>query len=161
MLARLAERDPAVHQRLAQVELFDFAYLSDGLRVKGVLARPRGAGPFPGVIYNRGGNRVSGALTPAYAASLLGASPHGATSWWPASTAATPGRGRRGVRRRGHPRCAAPDPPARVSLPGPTLVPHRHVRLEPRRPDDLPALAATDRMSAAVIGGGMSDASTP
>jgi dipeptidyl aminopeptidase/acylaminoacyl peptidase len=70
-LARIAARDPGARARLAQVELTEIAYLSDSLKVRGVLARPTGAGPYPCVIYNRGGSRHSGALTPEDAAEHL------------------------------------------------------------------------------------------
>lgn len=40
----------------------ELTYWSDGLRVKGLLGYPKGAGPFPAVIFNRGGNRDVGAL---------------------------------------------------------------------------------------------------
>lgn len=60
-------------QRAAQLgldldELFQdvviqrIAYLSDGLRVQGYLAEPISGGDLPAVIYNRGGNRDFGAL---------------------------------------------------------------------------------------------------
>lgn len=47
-------------------------YASDGLRVKGYLARPRAEGTYPALIFNRGGNREFGALTDAGAARRLG-----------------------------------------------------------------------------------------
>lgn len=37
-------------------------YLSDGLKVKGYIAQPKFEGKFPGVIYNRGGNKEFGKL---------------------------------------------------------------------------------------------------
>lgn len=43
-------------------EYFALTYWSDGLRVRGFLGRPRTAGPFPAVIFNRGGSREFGAL---------------------------------------------------------------------------------------------------
>ncbi len=47
-------------------------YASDGLEVEGFLARPRTSdGNLPCVIYNRGGNRNFGGLTPRRAAYLL------------------------------------------------------------------------------------------
>jgi dipeptidyl aminopeptidase/acylaminoacyl peptidase len=48
-------------------------YASDGLEVEGFLARPSDAGTdkLPCVIYNRGGNRDFGAITPVPAAFLL------------------------------------------------------------------------------------------
>src|SRR5262245_43566949 len=62
-LARIAARDPDATARLTRVELIEICYLSDGLKVRGVLARPTGAGLYPCLIYNRGGSRESGAIT--------------------------------------------------------------------------------------------------
>ncbi|MGD8190807.1 alpha/beta hydrolase family protein [Brevibacillus ginsengisoli] len=42
------------------VELFTITYLSQGLRVKAMLAIPRGSGPFPALLYCRGGMRQIG-----------------------------------------------------------------------------------------------------
>jgi len=56
---------------LAQVEMFDISYISDGLRVTGHLVTPRAPGPHPCVIYNRGGNREFGANSPARVARRL------------------------------------------------------------------------------------------
>ncbi len=47
----------------ANAEYFRLVYLSDGLKIAGFYAEPKGDGPFPAVIYNRGGERASGALT--------------------------------------------------------------------------------------------------
>jgi dipeptidyl aminopeptidase/acylaminoacyl peptidase len=41
---------------------YELTYWSDGLRVKGIFGYPKGAGPYPAVIFNRGGNRDYGAL---------------------------------------------------------------------------------------------------
>ena len=49
---------------LDDVKLDEITYVSDGLRVTGHLVTPRGAGPYPCVIYNRGGNREFGANSP-------------------------------------------------------------------------------------------------
>jgi len=40
---------------LHQVDVKEFFYLSDGLKVKGYMAQPRSAGKYPCIIYNRGG----------------------------------------------------------------------------------------------------------
>ena len=45
-----------------QSEYFAITYLSDGLRVKGFLGRPKRSGALPAIIFNRGGNRELGAL---------------------------------------------------------------------------------------------------
>ncbi|HEY94275.1 MAG TPA: prolyl oligopeptidase family serine peptidase [Dehalococcoidia bacterium] len=47
----------------ASVQVFFITYMSDGLRVKGYLAQPRGSGPYPAVVYNRGGNLEFGKMT--------------------------------------------------------------------------------------------------
>jgi len=56
----LASLDPIL--RTERSEYFALTYWSDGLRVKGLLGRPRGSGPFPAVVYNHGGNREYGKL---------------------------------------------------------------------------------------------------
>jgi dipeptidyl aminopeptidase/acylaminoacyl peptidase len=70
-LERLAERDPETGRRLARVELAKIAYASGGLRVAGMLARPRGPGPHPSVIWNRGGHGASGVISARQAATQL------------------------------------------------------------------------------------------
>jgi len=42
---------------------YELTYWSDGLRVKGLFGYPKGDGPYPAVIFNRGGNRDFGALS--------------------------------------------------------------------------------------------------
>ncbi len=49
---------------LASVQMYRIAYMSDGFRIMGYLVEPKGPGPFPSVIYNRGGNREFGKITP-------------------------------------------------------------------------------------------------
>ena len=49
---------------LQNVQAERLEYLSDGLRVVGYLARPKTPGRYPCVIYNRGGNREFGAISP-------------------------------------------------------------------------------------------------
>ena len=63
-LARLETRDAGIRERLAHVEMYDITYGSDGLKVKGVLVRPEGPGPYPCLIYNRGGSGEAAILTP-------------------------------------------------------------------------------------------------
>jgi len=53
------------------VSLEEIAYSSDGLRVMGYLAKPRSDGPHPCILFNRGGNREFGALTPERAAGFI------------------------------------------------------------------------------------------
>ena len=56
---------------LAEVEAERIAYASDGLSVQGFLVRPKGPGPWPCVICNRGGNRDFAAIDPAAVVDLL------------------------------------------------------------------------------------------
>jgi len=44
-------------------QYYRIVYWSDGLRVAGFLGRPAGGGPFPALIYNRGGIGSQGALS--------------------------------------------------------------------------------------------------
>jgi uncharacterized protein YraI/fermentation-respiration switch protein FrsA (DUF1100 family) len=44
-------------------DYYHLVYWSDGLRISGFYAEPKGDGTFPAVIYNRSGNRGTGALT--------------------------------------------------------------------------------------------------
>jgi len=46
-------------------------YLSDGLKVKGYLVTPKKEGNYPCIIYNRGGNKEFGKLTPRKAVFIL------------------------------------------------------------------------------------------
>ncbi len=70
-LTRIESRDPEVRGRLEEVELWELTYWSDGLKVKGILARPKATRTYPCVIYNRGGSRDSGLITPEDAAAHL------------------------------------------------------------------------------------------
>ncbi|HET9223990.1 MAG TPA: hypothetical protein VFO07_15870, partial [Roseiflexaceae bacterium] len=70
-LAGIAARDSVANARLARVELAEICYASDGLKVRVILARPKAGSAYPCVIYNRGGNRESGAITPEDAAEHL------------------------------------------------------------------------------------------
>jgi dipeptidyl aminopeptidase/acylaminoacyl peptidase len=55
---------PEVDSLLAAVNIYRITYLSDGLKVKGFLAEPAKAGRYPSIIYNRGGNREFGKIGP-------------------------------------------------------------------------------------------------
>jgi len=39
------------------ISIYDITYLSDGLKVRGMMVRPKKKGKYPCIIYNRGGNR--------------------------------------------------------------------------------------------------------
>jgi dipeptidyl aminopeptidase/acylaminoacyl peptidase len=71
-LTRLETVEPAIRTILAQVDLKSMTYLSDGLKVKGYLAVPKRGDRLPCLIFNRGGNRAFGALTDGSAARVLG-----------------------------------------------------------------------------------------
>ena len=63
-LARFQAKDPAYAAAVKTLHMEAITYISDGLKVRGIIAIPPGPGPFPAIIFNRGGNRESGALTP-------------------------------------------------------------------------------------------------
>ena len=54
----------AEYPYLADLRIDDITYLSDGLKVKGYLIIPKGKTYCPCIVYNRGGNREFGAITP-------------------------------------------------------------------------------------------------
>ena len=57
---------------LDSIEIYSITYLSDGLKVNGLLVKPKKKGKHPAIIYNRGGNRNFGALVIAHGAITLG-----------------------------------------------------------------------------------------
>lgn len=57
---------------LDEIDIYVITYLSDGLKVKGLLVKPKKEGKYPSVIFNRGGNRNFGALVIAHGAITLG-----------------------------------------------------------------------------------------
>ncbi len=56
---------------LRGIEASRIGYASDGLRISGFLVAPPGPGPFPCVIYNRGGNREFGSIDDRVVVNLL------------------------------------------------------------------------------------------
>lgn len=70
--ADLAKLDPELRVALGDVELRSIVYSSDDLKVKGYLAQPKLGDKLPCVIFNRGGNREFGTLDDLRAARLLG-----------------------------------------------------------------------------------------
>jgi dipeptidyl aminopeptidase/acylaminoacyl peptidase len=54
------------------IEIYSITYLSDGLKIKGLLVKPKKKGKYPCIIYNRGGNRDFGSLKIAHGAITLG-----------------------------------------------------------------------------------------
>lgn len=47
---------------LNDINIYTITYLSDGLKIKGLLVKPKKEGYYPCIIYNRGGNKNFGAL---------------------------------------------------------------------------------------------------
>ena len=64
--------EPDIGAILNQTDTKAITYLSDGLKVRGYLAAPKQGANLPCVIWNRGGNRESGALSDTNACSRLG-----------------------------------------------------------------------------------------
>ncbi len=56
---------------LNTVQIEKISYLSDGLKVRGYLVKPKKKGTYPCVIYNRGGNKEFGKLTSRKAVFIL------------------------------------------------------------------------------------------
>ena len=50
------------YKYLDSIDVYVISYLSDGLKINGLLVKPKKAGKYPCIIYNRGGNRESGSL---------------------------------------------------------------------------------------------------
>jgi dipeptidyl aminopeptidase/acylaminoacyl peptidase len=57
---------------LDSIEIYSITYLSDGLKINGLLVKPKKEGKYPCIIYNRGGNSDFGALVIANGAITLG-----------------------------------------------------------------------------------------
>ncbi len=62
----------AAYSYIDSIDLYQLTYLSDGLKVKGWIARPQKKGMYPAIVYNRGGNREFGALKMAHGLVFLG-----------------------------------------------------------------------------------------
>ncbi len=60
------------YKYIDSIEIYSITYLSDGLKINGLLVKPKKKGKYPCVIYNRGGNREFGALKIAHGAITLG-----------------------------------------------------------------------------------------
>ncbi|QNR25357.1 alpha/beta hydrolase family protein [Croceimicrobium hydrocarbonivorans] len=60
------------YQYLDSIEIYSISYLSDGLKINGLMVKPKAEGKYPCIIYNRGGNRNTGSLKIAHGATLLG-----------------------------------------------------------------------------------------
>jgi dipeptidyl aminopeptidase/acylaminoacyl peptidase len=68
---RLRRMAPDTLAAIEQVEMRDITYLSDGLRVKGFVITPKKEGRYPVIIFNRGGCKDFGAMTHAFVARWL------------------------------------------------------------------------------------------
>jgi len=71
-VAAWKEDTPEIRAVLQRVEIRTITYMSDELRVNGILAAPKEGKGFPCLIYNRGGNREFGAITKEQAALFIG-----------------------------------------------------------------------------------------
>lgn len=76
-LAALEKRVAGISGIYNTVELYEITYISDGFKVKGFLSLPKQKGTFPCVIFNRGGSREFGAISPKRALRIIG----GLASW--------------------------------------------------------------------------------
>lgn len=56
---------------LDSIDIYGITYLSDGLKINGLMVKPKKKGKYPSIIYNRGGNRDFGALLIAHGAITL------------------------------------------------------------------------------------------
>lgn len=61
-LARIEMKIPQARAIVSKADFFKITYLSDGLKVKAFMSVPKGAGTYPCVLFNRGGNRDFGKL---------------------------------------------------------------------------------------------------
>ena len=57
---------------LDDINVYGITYMSDGLKVNGLMVTPKKEGKYPCVIYNRGGNINFGSLVAAHGATTLG-----------------------------------------------------------------------------------------
>jgi dipeptidyl aminopeptidase/acylaminoacyl peptidase len=71
-IALIQRTVPSIKNLISNVDFFKIVYLSDGLKVKGYMAVPKKAGKFPCVIYNRGGNKDLGMINNTSLARFLG-----------------------------------------------------------------------------------------
>ena len=60
------------YRYMDSIDMYKISYLSDGLKIMGLLVKPKAEGHYPCIIYNRGGNREFGALKMAHGALTMG-----------------------------------------------------------------------------------------
>lgn len=65
------KKHPEYYTYLDSVAIYRILYLSDGLKITGLMAAPKSDGKFPVVLYNRGGNREYGSLLVSAATDIL------------------------------------------------------------------------------------------
>lgn len=70
VMIQLAQRG-GDYSYVEDINMYDITYSSDGLRVKGFLLVPKSKGIYPCVIFNRGGNREFGAISDSLVINLL------------------------------------------------------------------------------------------
>jgi dipeptidyl aminopeptidase/acylaminoacyl peptidase len=156
-LVQLENARPHARVILDKVEIRSITYLSDGLKVKGYLAVPKEGKKLPCVIYNRGGNRSFGALNDEEAVYLLGR-----VATWGYVVAASQYRGVRGGEGKEEFGGADVDDvlnliPLLESLPQADTTRIGMYGWSRGGMMTYMALTRTDRIAAAVIGGGSSD----
>lgn len=54
------------------IDIYKISYLSDGLKINGLMVKPKEKGNYPCIIFNRGGNREFGSLKMVHGAITLG-----------------------------------------------------------------------------------------
>jgi dipeptidyl aminopeptidase/acylaminoacyl peptidase len=65
------KKHPEHYSYLDSVTIYRILYLSEGLKITGLMAAPKSEGKFPVVLYNRGGNREYGSLLVSAATDIL------------------------------------------------------------------------------------------
>jgi len=60
------------YKYIDSIDIYSITYLSDGLKIKGLMVKPKKKSKYPCIIYNRGGNREFGSLKIAHGALTLG-----------------------------------------------------------------------------------------
>lgn len=60
------------YKYIDSIDMSWITYLSDGLKIRGLLVKPKKPGNYPCVIFNRGGNRNTGSLTVYNAVETMG-----------------------------------------------------------------------------------------
>lgn len=72
IISKIRATDSVLGTALTNLNFYRITYLSDSLKVKGILVEPKAEGKYPCIIANRGGNRDFGKWTPVSTAYFLG-----------------------------------------------------------------------------------------